>query len=255
METESHHSIWASRQTLPCLPFLGQVPIVQRKYTSSILQAVLCRWAGSRISDVSAVASSAYHSMGKYNMASELRHDRATLQTSQSRILCYTAGLKPGIVSNSSSAFQVLSFRPRPYRLFRCCFLRVHCMPRAHPQVPCEHMDIMLRFETKTLLMSRTSFDGTGISIHIFWFLHLIIASILSLHPNRSCATFVQSVPTHCATACSHLHTLNLRPWHREPNSFFKFRSHSISFRLNIRLVSRCGSAVVSRATWPHHER
>ena len=59
-----------------------------------------------------------------------------------------------------------------------------------------------------------------------FVFLHLIIASILAFHATRSCATFIHSVQTHCATACSHLHARNRRPWHCDPSSFFKLRWH-----------------------------
>ena len=52
----------------------------------------------------------AHHSMDKYRMSRAKGHDTATLHTSQSCTLCCIAGLEPGIVSASSSAFHVLWF-------------------------------------------------------------------------------------------------------------------------------------------------
>ena len=107
---------------------------------------------------------------------------------------------------------------PPPYHLNRCCFPRV---PLIHTQAPCTHMEA----HTSCCYLREHAVDGSivismGLAFRsaICCFLHLIIASILALHPIRSCATFVQSVPRHCATACSH--------W--DPSSFFRFRSHSI---------------------------
>ena len=118
------------------------------------------------------------------------------------------AGPEPGIVSASSSAFHVLWFSSSSS--VSHVSLRIS---RIHTQAPCTQMEA----HTSCCDLREHAVDG---SIVIRWdwhfdppfFLHLIIASILSLHPIRSCVTFVQSVPTHCATACSHLHTLNRRP-------------------------------------------
>ena len=166
-------------------------------------------------------------------------HDNATLYTSQSCMLCCIAGLDPGIVSTSSSAFHVLWFSSSSVSLVSLLF-SAYSTDSTYAYAGARYTQggphIMLRFEMKTLLVNRTSIDGTGISIH-----HLLFSP--HNHPIRSCVTSVQSVPTHCATACSHLHTLNLRPWHCDPSAIFTFRSHSILFRVNIRLVSRCGFA------------
>ena len=146
--------------------------------------------------------------------------------------------------------------------MYRCYVLRI---PRIHTQVPCTHMEA----HTSCCVFARRSCwwvdrHSVGLAFRstIFCFLHLIIASILALHPIRSCATFVQPVPTHCATACSRRHTLNLRPKHCDPSSFFKVRNHSILFIIMIRLVHAAGPLLsaaphgrTTRSTFHHHVR
>ena len=117
---------------------------------------------------VSAVALLLY-SMDKCRMCSEKWHNRATLHTSQSWRLCCIAGLEPGIVSNSSSAFHVLRCSSSSVSLVSLLLsadaaYASYSYSGAVKAYGVSH--IMLRFEMTTLLMSRTSFDGTGISIH-----------------------------------------------------------------------------------------
>ena len=85
----------------------------------------------------------------------------------------------------------------------------------------------MLRFEMKTLLMNRTSFDGTGISIHHLSFSPLDQCVHL-VPPSQPILCLVRSFSTNTLRHCPHLHTLNLRPWQCHPSSFFCFRSHSM---------------------------
>ena len=126
-------------------------------------------------------------------------HDNATLHNSQSYRPCCIDGLDPGNVSNSNSMFHVLWFSSSS-ESHVSLLLAMYSYGSRH---------IMLLFERRRCQWIVIRWDCP--CDHPFLcFLHLIIASILALHAARSCATFTHSVPTHCDTACSHLHTTSM---------------------------------------------